>query len=134
MESTLIDQLETSSSGNRCRYLRQSIALAGFETPAFQKIIKDITEMHALMHRSIGDNKLDQCGIIGQYDGNACLEIYNRYFTPRRDVPHAPEISFSDDTDPHGYLKAAAGAQLIHCEENVVLYFELSTSNDGNAQ
>jgi hypothetical protein len=90
--------------------------------------------MHALMHRSISDNKLDQCGIIGQYDGNVCLEIYNCYFTPRRDVPHAPEISFSNDTDPHGYLKAAAGAQLIHCEENIILYFELSTSNDRNAQ
>ena len=89
--------------------------------------------MHALMHRSIG-KKLDQCEIIGQYDGNTCLEIYNRYFTPCQDVPHASEISFTDDIDPHGYLKAAAGTQLIHCEENVVLYFELSTSNDGNAQ
>lgn len=90
--------------------------------------------MHALMHRSIGDNKVDQCGIIGQYDGITCLEIHNRYFTPRRDVPHAPEISFSDDIDPHGYLKAAAGLQLIHCEENVVAYFEMTTSNEGIAQ
>jgi hypothetical protein len=100
----------------------------------FQKVIKDITEMHALMDRSIGDNKVDQCGIIGQYDGNTCLEIYNRYFTPRQDVPHASEIMFSDDIDPHGYLKAAAGAQLIHCEENTVVYFELTTSDDGIAQ
>ena len=94
--------------------------------------------MHALMHRAIGNNKIDECGIIGQYDGNKCLEIYNRYFTPRREAPHASEITFSNDIDPHGYLKAAAGSQLIHCEENVVAYFEWTTSlagsNDGIAQ
>jgi len=49
----------------------------------------------------------------------------NRYFTPRRqETLGAPEVPFSSDIDPHGFLQQATGNALFHGEENVVHYYE----------
>jgi len=48
----------------------------------------------------------------------------NRYFTSRRCDAQAASIPFDKDVDPEGILLGIAGADLIHCEENRVLYYE----------
>jgi len=85
-------------------------------------------------NRAVGEDRVDHCGIIGVFEGQNCLEISNRYFTPCKEVPHEPEIQFSSDVDPYGNLKQAAGSSLIHCEENVVQYFDMKVTQSGDTR
>jgi hypothetical protein len=52
----------------------------------------------------------------------------NRYFTSRRRDTQAVSVPFRKDVDPEGILLQIAGVDLIHCEENRVLYYEFFAS------
>ena len=67
------------------------------------------------------------------FDGVAAVEMSNRYFTPKNEVPDAAAgIVLGDDIDPLGSLSRAAGTGYIHTADNQVCYFErqMKTKDD----
>lgn len=58
------------------------------------------------------------------------LDTSNRYFSSRRKNPHVANIPFEEHVDPNRFLSDLTGADLIHCEENKVRYFEFVPHED----
>ena len=59
------------------------------------------------------------------------IDTSNRYFTLRTEGNQDNECAITDDMDPKGYLKKAAGNTYIHTEENNVQYFKSCEDNAG---
>ena len=62
------------------------------------------------------------------------IEMSNRYFTPRKDSPTAPEFPFGKDVDPAGLLMKLGRDQLFHSEDNVVSYWERIAERGGGSK
>lgn len=59
------------------------------------------------------------------------IDTSNRYFTLRTERNRTDECIITDEMDPKGYLKKAAGNTYIHTEENRVHYFQMCNDNVG---
>ena len=90
----------------------------------------NIAEVHALFGRIVGSDHLQACSIYTTFDGMAAVEMSNRYFTPKNEVPDAAaRILLEEDIDPHGNLSTATGNNYVHTAENQVTYFEWQVKN-----
>ena len=90
----------------------------------------NIAEVHALFGRVVGNDRLQACAIYTTFDGAAAVEMSNRYFTPKNEVPDAgAAIVLSEDVDPLGSLSRAAGTGYLHTADNQVYYFERQMKN-----
>lgn len=105
------------------RYLRQSVQLTGLGTSTFNDCISNILNIYAMLSREVPPNTLEAYKT-EQYRNYSCLNIYNRYFTSRRDDPTGMSVDFGDDVDPRGILASLLTNGLFHGEDNKVLYFE----------
>ena len=63
------------------------------------------------------------------FQEHVCIDVGNRYFTPRKHALQNQEISFSANVDPHNILSEAMGDQFVHVEENRVEYYEARKEN-----
>ena len=120
-----------SPNSAHIRHLRQSISITGLSVTEFQEQVNIIADVEALLSRAVGEDNMQPCTIVGNLDGHSVLQASNRYFTPRKDAPNASEIPLAPDVDPYGILAKAVGSTLMHTEENVVYYYECTTSSDG---
>jgi ribosomal protein S28E/S33 len=55
----------------------------------------------------------------------------NQYFTPRREAINEAEVPLTSDIDPMGILAGHGKNQFIHCEQNVVKYYNRKTIQGG---
>jgi hypothetical protein len=111
--------------------LRQSITLAGFGTPTFERGIKALLDVQAFFDRHVPENKIDECTIIDKCEKGLTLHLTNHYFTPKQDAGTEEEISFPAEIDPSGILAALSRQQFIHAEQNVVRYYSRSVVQGG---
>ena len=114
------------------KYLRQSVSITGLQSSIFDKIIQTVTEIHAVLGRTVGIENFEECQIITSYKGMSALQLSNRYFTPREDMAEENQLVLSTDIDPFGYLAKAAGMTLCYTDENAVQYFERQGTNNDN--
>jgi len=89
-----------------------------------------MTRIYAIFKRAIGPQLQDDVGT-SQDDGYAAIDTSNRYFTTRTAGNQEGECLITDDMDPKGYLRKAAGTTYVHTEENKVYYFELKQDERG---
>ena len=123
-----------SPSSNQIRYLRQSVTLTGLGTANFDSAIKSLIDIYAFFSRFVPMEKLQPNTIMDQYGEHPSIESYNRYFSLRKDLPHAKAVPFGNDIDPKGILTHAAGTTYIHADINVVRYYERVESPNGNSK
>lgn len=108
---------------SRPRFLRQGLSLTGLGDQAFDEIVTKIARAHGLFKRSLGDQLLDSSVFSAFKDFNT-VDMGNRYFTSRSEAANDDIVKMESDVDPLGILQKAAGGDLVHCEDNQVLYFE----------
>lgn len=112
-------------------YLRQSVTLTGYGTTTFERGIQAILDVQAFFDRNIPANKLDECTLIEKCDGALGINMTNQYFTPWREATNEVEVTFTSDIDPMGILAGHGKNQFIHCEQNVVKYYNRKTIQGG---
>lgn len=97
--------------------------LTGLDTEIFERAVESIVLIHTVFSRQFKEGLWENWrpSIFGS--GQA-LDLSNRYFTSRRVDTQATSVPFRKDVDPEGILSQIAGVELIHCEENRVLYYE----------
>jgi len=117
-----------SPASKQIRHLRQSISITGLGLDEFQDQVKAIPELAAIFTRAVSEDKIQPNAIIGDIEDMATLSASNRYFTPRKHVEGAKELTFPQDVDPYGNLTRLLGTAHVHIDENVVSYFERVTS------
>ena len=83
-----------------------------------------MARIQAIFKRAIGPQLQDEAGL-SQQDGFTVIDTSNRYFSPRTENNQNDKCLITDEMDPKGYLKKAAGATYIHTEENKVYYYEM---------
>ena len=83
-----------------------------------------MARIFATFRRAIGPQLQGEPGVSHCEEGFMAIDAANRYFTVRRGGNHEEEVPITDDMDPKGYLRKAAGATYVHTEENKVYYFE----------
>jgi hypothetical protein len=104
-------------------HLRQGVKLTGLDTETFGRAIDSIVLVHTIFLHQFNDGLWENWQPSAFGSGHA-IDISNRYFTSRRRDTQATSIPFHKHVDPEGILLQIAGAELIHCEENWVLYYE----------
>jgi hypothetical protein len=83
-----------------------------------------MARIFAIFKRAVGLQLQDDVGT-SQEDGFTVIDASNRYFTTRKGENQEGECLITDDMDPKGYLRRAAGTTYVHTVENKVYYFEL---------
>ena len=79
-------------------------------------------KIHALYRRFVPEHKLQAMSIVDSYKEFASIELSNRYFSARKEVPNESHLPFTKELDPRGILEKAMGTQFIRSEQNVVKY------------
>jgi hypothetical protein len=106
---------------NAAKYMHQSVHITGLNDPLFVKALENLAAIQNMFERHVDKNNFDHWSPIihASYPG---IELRNRYFTYRRDDPHALSVPLGQNVDPTGRLAALAGPNLFHGEDNVVVY------------
>jgi hypothetical protein len=68
------------------------------------------------------------------YGGHLALDMSNRYFSSRRLNGSATPTPFQETVDPEGILADMARDDLVHCDENNVMYCKLVSGGDGEEE
>jgi len=110
------DQLSRTNSHN-IRFLRQSAHITGYGILLFEKLSADLARIHAIFKRAIGPQLQDEAAL-GQQDRFATINASNQYFTPKTGRNLEDECFITDDMDPKGYLRKAAGTTYTHTEDS----------------
>jgi hypothetical protein len=97
---------------------------------SFDKLTSDMARIYAIFKRAIGPQPLDEAGF-SQEDGFVAIDTSNQYFSVRTDSNPEAECVITDDIDPKGYLRKAAGTTYVYTKENKVCYFKMCEDNTG---
>ncbi|KAF8896010.1 hypothetical protein BD779DRAFT_1466051 [Infundibulicybe gibba] len=124
-------QEKLSQAAARCRYLRQGVTITGLGSPTFELAMNVAVEISRMFDRQFPEGKMEPWGPSTTEMEQSCIELSNRYFTPKRDAPRMSHIPFSAAIDPEGILESIAKAGYIHGEENMVDYYTCSHENGG---
>ena len=109
-------------------HLHQDIKLTGLNTKTFGHAIDSIVFIHTIFSCQFKEG-LWETWQPSAFGGSWAIDMSNRYFTSRQHDTQAVSIPFHKDVDPEGILLEIIGADLIHCEENLVLYYEFFASD-----
>jgi hypothetical protein len=106
-------------------FMRQSVAVTGLGTTAFDDAIQSILAIEDVFARQVGEKKMVpwKRGTYQEWDS---MDISNRYFTHRRTDRNIQPVPFDRLVDPDGTLEALAGEDKVHGMDNVVEYYELN--------
>jgi hypothetical protein len=111
---------------DKYKYLRQSITLWGVGTPTFKNALEAAKSIHDRFDRQFAEKTLDAWTNPDTGD-QACLDISNRYFTPKEEAQGLGQEKFLPGVDPRGILRDLARgdgiSSYVHTEDNQVLYF-----------
>jgi hypothetical protein len=106
---------------NAAKYMHQSVHITGLNDPLFVKALENLAAIQNMFERHVDKNNFDHWSPIS-HATNTAFELKNRYFTYRRDDPHALSVPLAQNVDPTGQLATLAGPDLFHGEDNVVVY------------
>lgn len=103
--------------------MRQGLSLTGLGHQAFDDVVRDVARAHGLFKRTMGDRLMDSA-VFSLFKGFNVIDMGNRYFVARDETKMEEVVELGADVDPLGILKKGGGADLVHTEDNRVLYFE----------
>ncbi|KAF8333773.1 hypothetical protein F5887DRAFT_1079945 [Amanita rubescens] len=119
-------------TANRAKYLRQNVSLTGLGSPTFEKALKGILDIYSLFRGHVPREKLKPCSCIDSYGEYTSIESSCRYFSSIKDCgPKEKHIPFGSEIDPYGILSSIENTSYVHIYDNVVQYYERSTSDTG---
>ncbi|KAI0083087.1 hypothetical protein BDY19DRAFT_900872, partial [Irpex rosettiformis] len=101
---------------------KQGLVLTGLGSKEFDNSIRAVVELHSRFASHLPTDTLLPWTPVTD-DGDLCLELSNRYFTPKHLATEYEVSEITSVIDPLGLLKSRAG-ELHHTEDNEVLYFE----------
>ncbi|KAF8701059.1 hypothetical protein AX14_000592 [Amanita brunnescens Koide BX004] len=121
-----------SITASRARFLRQAVSLTGLGTATFDLGMQGVLDVYAMFSSHVPRESLKTCENCNTYGEHTSIDISNRYFTSVRNAINERSVSFSKDEDPLGLLARLESPNYIHCESNVVEYFERVTKSSGD--
>ncbi|KAH6894773.1 hypothetical protein BKA70DRAFT_1375752 [Coprinopsis sp. MPI-PUGE-AT-0042] len=92
-------------------------------TTNMRKAIDNTVYLFTEFSRCVGASDLKPIAFLEQGKDGPCLDLSNRYFTPRSDDPYGSSIPMDTAIDP-------TGTELFHGEDNEVKYFERKRSKE----
>ena len=104
----------------------------GYRTQSFENATDNMARIFAIFKRAVGPQLQDDVGA-PQEDGFTAINASNRYFTARKGENQEGECLITDNMDPKGYLRRAAGMTYIHIVEKKVYYFKLLQDETGTS-
>jgi hypothetical protein len=114
----------------KCRFLRQGLALTGLGSATFAEAIQAAHEIYGQFDRQFVEGKLEGWSA-NSYSGLVGLDLSNRYFTPQKDAQDMEHIPFANAVDPYGILEGMTKLGYVHGEENEVRYYNLEADSNG---
>jgi hypothetical protein len=105
------------------------LALTGFGSAIFEDAIIAAHEIYEIFQRQFPEGKLETWNN-SIYAEHSCLDMTNRYFTPKKDAREMVHIPFSEAVDPRGILEEMTTAGYTHGEENEVQYYKYNVNSD----
>lgn len=107
----------------KASFLRQTVGVTGLGSDAFAKVVEGINRISDKFERRFPEGTFE-CWNPNEFSGQLSVEASNRYFTSKRVNRNAVHIGFSKDVDPNGILSGYSNDELVHDEDNRVLYLE----------
>jgi hypothetical protein len=98
--------------------------IMGYGNETFEQLTSDVARVQAIFKKAIGPQLQDKSGLL-QQDGFTAIDTSNCYFSFRTGRHQDNECLITEEMDPKGYLKKAAGMKYVHTKENKVYYFEM---------
>ena len=129
----ILSNRQLRSNSNNTKFLKQSVQITGFGNQIFEQLTSDIARVQTIFKRAIGPQLQDESGL-SQHDGFMAINASNRYFSIRTGRHQDDECLITEEMDPRGYLKKAAGMKYVHTEENKVHYFEMCEDSTGETR
>jgi hypothetical protein len=112
--------------------LRQSVTITGWDGQLFGDSVESILAIYAIFNVGFCEGKLDPWQP-KQFLGKDALELWNRYFSPRRRLLDPRSVPFHELIDPEAVLsniEARENETLVHTAENEVKYYELFANGE----
>ncbi|KAJ3891666.1 hypothetical protein GG344DRAFT_65265 [Lentinula edodes] len=121
---------QSEKTMQKARHTRQWIVISGLGSVAFDNDCEGIMEVYAMFARAL--NGL-ACVEFKNVNNRRAVELGNRMFTPRNQAPEMEWVDIDRQVDMHGAMHRVRNSDLglVHGEENVVLYGEEFTSEEG---
>lgn len=114
---------EDSWHKNYIKYLKQSISIMGFNTPAFCAAGNYISSIYVLFSYCVPSTTL-QAWVSDEYEGFCSISTSNRLFTPRSESLTDPVQDLGHDVDSQGKLLECTQGQYFYSEDNKVNYWK----------
>jgi hypothetical protein len=109
-------------------FLKQAVTITGLGTHAFTKAVDSMEAIEEIFSRQVGQDTILPWKN-GTYLDWTTMFSSNRYFTSRRSNFNLQAVPFDPFVDPEGVLASMAGNDKVHCSDNVVEYYELTSKN-----
>ncbi|KAJ3526607.1 hypothetical protein NMY22_g10097 [Coprinellus aureogranulatus] len=107
---------------DKVRFLRQGVRISGLSSLAFETAIQRLQDIVAIWSRCV--SRIQVPSFVGLDDRGAYLDVWNRYFSSRREGGGGPVKALTPEIDPIGLLTSMQDEQYYHGEENSVLYIQ----------
>ena len=119
----LTPKKQNRTRSNSTKFLKQSAGITGYGNQLFEILTGDMARIHSIFKRAVSPQLQDEAGV-SEADGFTTIHASNRYFSLRTESNEADNCQITDNVDPKGYPRKAAGSTYVHTEENKVYYFE----------
>lgn len=86
--------------------------------------MQGILDVYALFSSYVSRDTMKNWENGSTYGENTAIDLSNRYFSSVKKASTGKCVAFDKDVDPYGILTGLESAQHVHCENNVVEYYE----------
>ena len=99
--------------------------------PSFNLSMQGFLDVFMMFRGRVPQDALQPCENLTTYGDYPGIDISNRYFTSVKNAAAEKIVPFTKEEDPHGILTRLQTTNHIHCEKNVVEYFEQLIKSSG---
>lgn len=107
------------------------MSLTGLGTPTFEAAMRGVLDVYALFSSHVARDAMKNCENIDSYGEYTALQLSNRYFSSVKKAMGQKCVAFDKEVDPYGILTNFENGNHVHCESNVVEYYERVVSPSG---
>jgi hypothetical protein len=100
------------------------VSLTGLGTPTFEVAMWGVLDVYALFSSYAPRDIMKNCENIDSYGEYMALELSNCYFSSIKRAAGQKYVPFNKEVDPYGILTCFENGNHVHCEGNVVEYYE----------
>ncbi|KAI0038992.1 hypothetical protein FA95DRAFT_1457206, partial [Auriscalpium vulgare] len=131
MDKDLPPITDKSQLNGRPLMAKQTVSLAGLESPLFNSALGAILAVHGQMSSLFAEGELQEW-LPSRDDDQVTLELSNRYVTRKEYAQGQLSVPFLRGVDPSGVIHDETSREGVHTTDNQVSYYErLTTAGDG---